>query len=160
MVSDAHALHEVPNFITLIYTYFGSNHLTDWLVYVEDLLFALIVAVTISLIFSWGARNQSLLPTPFQNFLELIAEGLRSVIISIIGPEGERYVPFIGSIFIYTLTMNLFGLVPLLKAPSSSLNITIAQAICVFCYVQYLNFKNYGFWGFMYHLAGSPRDLT
>ena len=160
MSSEAHSLHEVPNFITLIHSAFGKNWFVDLLVSCEDLIFALLVSITISVIFTLGTRNALLIPKRFQNFLESIAEGLRTVVFSIIGPHGEPYIPFIGTIFIYTLTMNLFGLVPLLKAPSSSLNITIAQSICVFILVQYLNIKNFGITGFMYHLAGSPKDLV
>jgi F-type H+-transporting ATPase subunit a len=55
--------------------------------------------------------------------------------------------------------MNLFGLVPLMKAPSSNLNITIALALCVFVLVQFLNIKNMGIFGFIYHLAGSPKTI-
>jgi F-type H+-transporting ATPase subunit a len=46
-----------------------------------------------------------------------------------------------------------------MKSPSSSLNVTVAQALCVFIFVQYLNVKNYGFCGYLYHLAGSPKGV-
>jgi F-type H+-transporting ATPase subunit a len=54
--------------------------------------------------------------------------------------------------------MNLIGLIPLMASPTSNLNITVALAICVLIFVQYLNIKNMGWKGFLYHLAGSPTN--
>jgi F-type H+-transporting ATPase subunit a len=32
-------------------------------------------------------------------------------------------------------------------------------AICVFCYVQYVGFKELGFWGYIDHALGRPRGI-
>lgn len=149
---------EIPNFITLLYKSFHA----DWIVWLhawESIIFSLIVAVSISLLFYFGTRRRTLIPSPFQNFLEWTIENLRRFIIEILGSDGEKFVPFLGTLFIYILAMNWLVLVPLMKAPTSSFNITVALAICVFCYVQYLNIRNYGFFGFLYHLAGSPKGI-
>ena len=37
-----------------------------------------------------------------------------------LGPKGRKYTPFIGTLFIYILFMNLAGLVPFMKSPTSS----------------------------------------
>ena len=121
--------------------------------------FSFLVAALISVVCYLGARHQELIPRGLQNALEWLVEGLRNIIVSIVGPEGEKYVPFLGTLFIYILSMNLIGLVPFMKSPSSSVNITAGLAICVFGLVQYLNIKNMGFFGFLYHLAGSPKDI-
>lgn len=149
---------EIPNFITLLYT--GFN--TQWTAFLhqwESIIFSLIVAISISLLFYFGTRRRALIPSPFQNFLEWIVELLRRFILEILGPQGEKFVPFLGTLFIYILAMNWLVLIPLMKAPTSSFNITVALAICVFFYVQYLNMRNYGFFGFLYHLAGSPKGI-
>ena len=46
-----------------------------------------------------------------------------------------------------------------MKSPSSSLNTTVALAICVFLYVQFTGIKNLGIIGYLNHLAGNPRDF-
>ena len=51
------------------------------------------------------------------------------------------------------------GLVPGMKAPTSSLNTTVALAICVFFYVQGIGIKENGIIGYIDHFMGSPRDL-
>jgi len=46
-----------------------------------------------------------------------------------IGPDGERYAPFLGTLFVYILIMNLAGLVPGLTSPTATLNMTLALAL-------------------------------
>ena len=55
--------------------------------------------------------------------------------------------------------MNLFGLIPFMKSSTSSWSVTLALALCVFVYVQYVSFKELGFVGYMDHLMGSPRGV-
>ena len=79
----------------------------------------------------------------------------------ILGPKyGPRYVPFLGTLFIYILAMNLFGLIPFMHSPTASLNVTVALALTVFVYAQYTGFKELGPLGWADHMLGSPRDIT
>lgn len=151
---------ELPNILSLLHERFPDAPWAEFLVYWENIIFAIIVAVIISLLFYLGVRKKELIPNRFQNFLELIVETLSQIIIGILGHDGKKYIPFLGTLFIYILSMNLFGLIPFMKSPSVSLNITVAMAICVFALVQYLNIRNMGLGGFLYHLAGSPKDTV
>jgi len=159
--ANAHGgIPEQPNLVTLLFNRFQDTVWAPYLYLWENIFFSVLAALFISFIFILAARKKELVPTGLQNFVEGIVEFTRKSIVEILGPEGEKYVPFLGTLFLYILCMNLFGLVPLLKAPSSSLNITIAQAIVVFILVQYLNIKNQGLGGFLYHLAGSPKNAV
>lgn len=149
---------ELPNIISLLNKIFDSSPVISFLHEWESIFFSLCASLLISLVFYFGNRNKSFIPSGLQNFLEWFVEHLRSFITEILGPDGDKYLPFLGSLFLFILSMNWFGLIPLLKAPTSNLNITVALAICVFVLVQYLNIKNYGVRGFLYHLAGSPKD--
>jgi len=150
---------ELPNFINFINEKIQPSSWASFLHHWEDIIFSVLVALIISIIFTIGIRKKALLPTGLQNALELITETLQTWVVSLLGPQGEKYVPFLGTLFIYILSMNWFGLVPLMKSPSANLSITAAHAICVFLLVQYLNIKNMGFFGFFYHLAGSPKGF-
>lgn len=150
---------ELPNFISMLYHRFHNMPWAQFLHKWENVIFSILVAVLISIIAYLGARKKSLIPSGLQNLLELAVEQFRKLVLGILGSQGEKYIPLLGTLFIYILVMNLFGLVPLMKSPSSNLNITAALAICVFCLVQYLNIRNMGFFGFVYHLAGSPKDV-
>lgn len=151
---------EIPNILTFVSRYFAGSPLSSFITHWSDIIFSLFTAVLISVVFYAGSRQKEMIPSGLQNFLEWIVENFRTFVVSILGHDGEKYVPFLGTLFIYILTMNLLGLVPLMKSPSSSLNITAALAICVFVLVQYLNIKNMGVGGFLYHLAGSPKDAV
>ncbi len=54
--------------------------------------------------------------------------------------------------------MNLLGLIPLLKSPTASLATTSALAVCAFGCFLYTAIKEEGLMGFLYHMAGKPKD--
>jgi F-type H+-transporting ATPase subunit a len=112
----------------------------------------------LGLIVSAATRRRRLVPGRLQNTIELLVEALDNFICGILGPQGRRYVPFLGSLFIYILFMNLAGLVPGMKSPTANLNQTLALALCVFLYVQYTGMRNFGLKGYLFHMAGEPRD--
>ncbi len=127
--------------------------LSSW----DNIIYSFIVAVLLTAVVCLGAKKREMIPSGLQNVLELGVEMLEHLILTILGPQGMKYLPFLGTLFIYILSMNLFGLIPLMQSPSSSINITIAQAVTVFILVQYLSIKQMGLKGFVYHLAGSPK---
>jgi F-type H+-transporting ATPase subunit a len=150
---------ELPNFIKILSNKFYGTSLGDFLHQWENIIFSILISTLIALVFYIGTRKRELVPRGLQNFLEMIVDALRSLIVGVLGHDGEKYVPLLGTLFIYVLTMNLFGLIPLMKSPSSNLNITAGLAITIFVLVQYLNIKNMGLGGFLYHLAGSPKGV-
>lgn len=152
------SLPEPSNFLELLERYTG---LEGWMHYVllwEDVIFSIIVALIVSAVFYFGAKKRELIPHGFQNFLEFIVENLRKILKGILGEDADRHLPFLGTIFVYIFTMNIFGLIPFMKSPSSSLSITIGLSIVVFARVQYLNIKNMGLKGYLHHMSGSPKN--
>jgi len=126
----------------------------------EDLVFAALIAGIICF-FAWlASRRFEQIPRGLQNFAEIIVEGLNSFAEGIIGPEGRRYAPFIGTLFIYIWFMNLAGLlIPGFKSPTASLNTTIGLALCVFFYVQATALRSFGLKGYLLHMMNSPEGL-
>lgn len=166
---DDHADHadhppELPNFVHLLYKAVkGEQAPPAWaklMLRFQDIIFALMVAGIIVVIVRLGTRRMEMIPKGLQNAVEFFIEAFRGFIIGILGPQGERYVPFLGSLFIYIWFMNLFGLVPLMRSPTSALNTTGGLAVCVFLYVQYTGLTRLGPKKFLLHLAGDPRDVV
>ena len=76
-----------------------------------------------------------------------------------IGPKGRRYLPLVGTMFVFILLGNLMGLVPGLMAPTSNINVTLGCALTVFVYYQFHGFKEQGVVGYVRHFlapAGAP----
>lgn len=151
-------LPEIPNILTLFRDYLNdeswNQFIDDW----DDIFFSLVTACILGGVFYVASHQKNKVPVGLQNFLEWVVESFETYVLSVLGPDGKKYVPFLGTLFLYILTMNLLGLIPLMKSPTSDLSVTLAMGICVFAYVQYLNIKHMGLKGFLYHMAGSPKD--
>jgi F-type H+-transporting ATPase subunit a len=126
----------------------------------EDAFFALLATLILVLGVRFAMRNPKLVPGRAQAAVEALAQAPRDFLVSSFGPEMARYAPFVGTIFFYILVMNYMGLVPLLKAPTASLNTTAAMAIVVFAYAIWTAIRTQGIFGYLHHLAGSPKDLV
>ncbi len=157
-----HAEHpELPNFITYLRSMYAGKEQPAWVTFLhtwENVVFSLIAALILIVVFGLGARPKRMVPTGLQNLAEALLGGLNDFFLGILGPGGKKYVPFVGSLFLYIVTMNWMGLLPFMKAPTSSLNTTLALALCVFVYVQYIGITKNGIGGYLYHFAGQPKD--
>ncbi len=140
----------IPNLLTFISKSFAEHY--------EVLFFAALIA----LIMIVGAlivyRKRQMIPGPYQNVVEMLVEALYNLVHSMLGSETNRYIPFLGTLFIYIWFMNLSGIVPFFHAPTSALNMTASLAITVFCYVQYTALTRQGPLKYLHHLAGEPNS--
>jgi F-type H+-transporting ATPase subunit a len=106
-----------------------------------------------------GTRRVSIKPRRMQTALELIVGSLRGLVVGIMGPRGNDFVPFIGTLFLYIAFMNLMSLVPGFMAPTSNVNITAGLAIIVFVVVQYYGFREQGLRYLNHFIMGVPREF-
>lgn len=163
VVLAAFEIPALPNILTFVERALNNAAYAALATFIEgweSIIFSCLIAFCLCLIFFLGARRNDQTPSGLQNFLEWLVETFSTLTVNIMGINGKQYVPFLGTLFFYILSMNLAGLIPLMASPSSNLNITIALAICVFALVQYLNIKNMGLKGFLFHLAGSPKNIV
>ena len=160
MVEGAQLQQELPNLISLLADKIGRATHLGALVYLwENVIFSFLIVIIISLIVYLATRKPQMIPGRMQNALEVVAGGLDDFIRGILGEKGRRYTPFIGTLFIYILFMNLAGIIPFMKSPTSSWSTTLALAICVFVYVQYTAIREMGFLGYLDHMMGRPRGI-
>ena len=154
------AAHELPNLITLITQFMADGPAKGFLHHWEGMIFAYAIAGLIILLAHLAARNPQMVPGRLQNVVEMVVEGLANFITGILGADGRRYVPFLGTLFIYIFAMNVAGALPLGKSPTASPNTTVALALCVFVYVHYIGLTRNGPLGYLKHLAGSPQSAV
>jgi F-type H+-transporting ATPase subunit a len=118
------------------------------------------VAISISSIAFYATRNPKKIPTGLQGFLEIVVEALDKFFREMLGSATSAFLPFLGSLFIYILLMNLMGLIPLLHSSTSNLNTTLGLAIVVFIATHYAGFSRNGFVGYLKHFMGEPLWLA
>lgn len=84
-----------------------------------------------------------------QNILEALVETIRSQIKQISQQEPGKYLPFIGTLFIFILAANIFSIIPGFISPTGSLNTSIALALCVFLAVPVYGIHDQGIKGYL-----------
>jgi len=87
----------------------------------------------------------------WQNAVEVIIELIRSQIRALCGEGGDRYMPFIGSLFVFIAASSLLEVVPGWHAPTASLSTTAALAISVGVAVPVFGIMSQGFVGYLRH---------
>lgn len=152
---------EIPNLITLLTHWMPEGPVSHFLHTWENGIFAFVIVGIVGGLMALGARSLSLLPTRTQVAVEAVVQGVDNFVCGILGPhEGRRYLPFLGTLFLFILAMNLAGLIPGFKSPTSRFEMTGALALCVFGYVQWTGLRRRGIFGYLYHLINEPRDLV
>jgi F-type H+-transporting ATPase subunit a len=129
-----------------------------------------------------ATKNMTLVPHKAQNFMELVVEFLYNRVVGIVGEKQAKLAfPLLGTLFIYILVSNWFGLIPgvgtigfgestgpltvhevhdpLLRPPTADLNATLALSVSAFLVWFYLTIKELGFWGFIMHTFGPKGGL-
>jgi F-type H+-transporting ATPase subunit a len=155
---------ELPNFLHILEVYFGGpreregnfiNYLASW----SGPFFGIAILLLIATLLLRGAAKRAMIPGRFQNAVEYVVEAFYNFVRGILGEHAREFAPFLGTLFLYIWLMNLAGLVPLLKAPTSAFETTLALALVVFVYVHVTGFRRLGVLGYLYHLVGAPRDV-
>ncbi|MCQ8768875.1 F0F1 ATP synthase subunit A [Streptomyces sp. KLMMK] len=74
--------------------------------------------------------------------------------------EGEKYVPFMVSLFFFVWIMNLWSIIPVAQFPVTSI-IAFPAALALIVYVlwMYLTFKKHGFVGGLKNIVGYDKSL-
>jgi len=85
----------------------------------------------------------------WQNLLEIVVRGIADQIRDISRQRPGRYLPFIGTLFLFILVCNLLSVVPFYVAPTASLSTTAALAACVFVSVPLFGVLDRGVRGYL-----------
>jgi len=85
----------------------------------------------------------------WQNFLEIIVTAIEKQIEEVGLPHPEKYIGFLGTLFLFVAMANLFTVIPGYQPPTGSLSTTVALALCVFVAVPFFGIKNQGMGGYL-----------
>jgi F-type H+-transporting ATPase subunit a len=84
-----------------------------------------------------------------QNLLETLVEGIQGQIREVSQQAPGRYLPFVGTLFLFIAVSNLLSPVPGYHAPTGSLSTTAALALCVFLAVPLFGIARQGMRGYL-----------
>lgn len=100
-----------------------------------SLAVALFLVVGSVLTVATKKTSDMVIPEPgftLRNFFELILTFLMGIGEDILGHHAKKYMPLLGSCFVFILFMNLMGLIPGFTPPTDKMNVTIGLALVVF----------------------------
>src|SRR3954469_22176754 len=101
------------------------------IVFTNAALYMLAAVVIIALLTMMATRRGSLVPGRLQSVVEMFYEFIASTVRSSAGEEGMRFFPFVFSLFMFVLLLNLFGMVPYGFTVTSHIIVTFAMAALV-----------------------------
>ena len=119
----------------------------------------LFFTLMIALFFGWILNRDAkrLVPTRGQTAIELSLLTIRQIVADGLGDVGKKYVPFVFSIFLFILLLNLLGLVPTAFAQTSHISITFTIALLVFLACVLITIAKKGFKFFAIFIpSGTP----
>ena len=112
--------------------------------FTNSALFMVIAVMLVSFFMLYAARSRSLVPDRLQSISELAYEFVAKMVRDNTGKEGMQFFPFIFSIFIFILALNMLGMVPYAFTPTSHIIVTFALALMVFLTVTIVGFVKNG----------------
>ena len=85
----------------------------------------------------------------WQAALEILITGIGGQIREVGLSMQERYITFIGTLFVFIATANILTILPGFEAPTGSLSTTAALAVCVFVAVPLFGIRRRGWRGYL-----------
>ncbi|MES2407381.1 MAG: F0F1 ATP synthase subunit A [Pseudomonadota bacterium] len=124
----------------IIFWQYGGFKLNATIAYTWGLMFVLAVgSKLVTRRLSTGHQRSR-----WQNLLEIIVTGINKQIEEVGLRQPEKYLGFIGTLFLFVAMASLFTIVPGYEPPTGSLSTTSALAICVFVAVPLFGIEQSG----------------
>ncbi|ARR00771.1 MULTISPECIES: F0F1 ATP synthase subunit A [Campylobacter] len=122
----------------------------------------ILVAIIVLIIAKMATSSMQLVPRGTQNLLEAYLEGIVSMGRDVMGSDelARKYLPLVATIGLIVLTSNVIGIIPGFEAPSSSLNLTLCLALCVFLYYNFEGIRTQGVIKYFAHFMGPNKFLA
>ena len=108
-------------------------------------LFMVISTIAILLIFNFGAKKNSIIPTKLQLLGELSYSFISKMISDTAGSKAKPYFSFIFSLFMFVLFCNMLGMIPYTFTVTSHIIVTFVLAAFIFIGVTIIGFIKHGF---------------
>jgi F-type H+-transporting ATPase subunit a len=131
----------------------------------KHVVFMLVAAFLVAVVMIWTARRThgrgaERAPKGLANVIEAFVVFLRDeVVMANVGHGGERYVPFVLTLFFFILTCNLLGLLPWGATATANLSVTAALALLSFFAIEVSGFLALGPRGYLKTIFYAPHGM-
>lgn len=101
--------------------------------------------------------EERLVPAPkttLVNLFETAVENILGLMEGILGHDAPKYLPLIGTLFIYIFLCNVLALIPGFVPPTDNINTNLACSLTVFVYYHIMGIKAHGLKGYLKHFMG------
>lgn len=142
-----------------LFTFFGAigGHGQEWII-----LSHLALTVVVVFLIARAATNKiQLVPTGAQNIIEAYLKGVITIGSDSMGEDNARkFMPLIATLGFMIFVANMMGIVPGFESVTANINFTLALAIIVFMYYNYLGIKENGIGKYFGHMMGPVPALA
>jgi F-type H+-transporting ATPase subunit a len=132
----------------------------EWYTITNVTLWMALAALVITLIFAVGSRGRALVPSRLQSVGEMAYGFIHNMIEEVAGHDGVKYFPIIMTLFLFILSANFLGLIPMSFTPTSHIAVSAVLGFGVFFFVTLLGLYKHGlhFLG-MFWMSDAPLVL-
>jgi F-type H+-transporting ATPase subunit a len=120
---------------------------------VMELLVVALLVVTVAILRSGLSVDK---PGKLQHIFEILNEFFTTTVNEVGIHHGKKYIPYIGTIFIFILSMNLIGIIPAFESPTMAPWVPAGLALVTFVYFNAMGFQAHGI-KYLAHFAGPVR---
>lgn len=132
----------------------------------KHVVMMLLAAVLLCIVMIWtarrthGPRTTERAPRGFSNMMEAFVIFLRDeVVLANIGHGGERYVPYVLTLFFFILFANLLGLLPWGSTATGNLSVTTTLAVLSLILIEVSGFRTLGAKGYARTIFYAPEGM-
>ncbi|SFV36878.1 F0F1 ATP synthase subunit A [Hyphomicrobium facile] len=121
------------------------NFLGHDISFTNSSLMMIVALVLISGFMIYAMSARSLVPTRIQSLAEIVYEYVAGMVKENLGEEGMKFFPWVFTIFIFILVLNVIGLIPGNFTVTSHIIVTFALAAMVWLTATFIGFWKHGF---------------
>ena len=129
----------------LIFWHHGFFKLNGTIVFTWGLMLVLVVGSKLIT----RRLSTDLNRSPWQNLLEIVVNGVEKQISDVGLKRPEKYIGFLGTLFLFVALAALCTVIPGYEPPTGSLSTTAALALCVFVAVPWFGIAEQGLGGYL-----------
>ncbi len=109
----------------------------------ETVFVTWIIMAAIMIFVLLTVRNFKMLPGKMQNFIEMMVDGIYTLVRQTMGDHNVAFAPYMGTLLIFIGLANIAGLF-LLRPPTADINTTLSLAMMTFFAIHFFGIKKKG----------------